>query len=105
MAITKESIDHAVSRIVELTHPLRVILFGSAVRGEIDPDSDVDFLIVVPEGMPPLETAQDLYCSLPDVKFPIDLLVVTPSFLQRHADNIGMIYRTILREGVEVYAA
>jgi hypothetical protein len=34
-----------------------------------------------------------------------DIIVATPSDLERHKDNVGLIYRTLLREGKEVYAA
>jgi hypothetical protein len=36
---------------------------------------------------------------------PFDLLVATPEDLELHRDNPGLIYRTVLREGREVYAA
>jgi hypothetical protein len=36
---------------------------------------------------------------------PFDPLVATPSDLQKHQRNIGLVYSTILREGIEVYAA
>ena len=38
-------------------------------------------------------------------KVAMDVLVATPSVLERHRDNPGLIYRTILEEGREVYAA
>jgi len=36
---------------------------------------------------------------------PFDILVTTPSTLEKHKDNIGLIYQTILKEGREIYAA
>jgi predicted nucleotidyltransferase len=39
-------IARLVRRIVEMVHPLRVILFGSAARGQRGPDGDIDFLRV-----------------------------------------------------------
>ena len=36
-----------VRRVVDSVHPLRIILFGSAARGEMGPNSDLDALIVV----------------------------------------------------------
>jgi len=33
----------------------------------------------------------------------VDVLVATPSDLERHKNNIGLIYRTILREGKDLY--
>jgi uncharacterized protein len=36
-----------VDRIVKVAHPRAIVLFGSAARGQMRPDSDLDFLIVV----------------------------------------------------------
>ena len=93
-----------VRRIVEEVHPLRVILFGSAARGEVLPGGDVDLLVVMPDGTHRRRTAQYLYSRLLDVEVGFDVLVATPVVLEKHKDNIGLIYRTILREGREVYA-
>ena len=100
-----EAVDLLVRRIVEMARPLRIILFGSAARGQAGAESDVDLLVVMPEGTPRRKTAQDLYCQLTGVGVPFDLIVATPSILEKHKDNIGLIYGAILREGVEVYAA
>jgi predicted nucleotidyltransferase len=44
---TQESIDLAGQRLVEAVGPsARVILFGSAARGELTRDSDLDFLVI-----------------------------------------------------------
>ncbi|MBI3302725.1 MAG: nucleotidyltransferase domain-containing protein [Deltaproteobacteria bacterium] len=40
-----------VQRIVKAVHPIRIILFGSAARGEMGPNSDLDVLVVMPEGI------------------------------------------------------
>jgi predicted nucleotidyltransferase len=105
MASHAEVIEHLVERIVEEVHPLRIIVFGSAARGETGPDSDVDLLIVMPEGTHRRRTAQLLYRRMRGVRVPFDILVATPTDLERHKDNIGLVYRTILQEGKEVYAA
>ena len=99
------AIERLVQRIVEVAHPLRILLFGSAARGEFRSDSDVDLLVVMPEGVHRRRTAQRLYLEIRGVGIAFDLLVATPSDLEKHKDNIGLIYRTILQEGKEVYAA
>jgi len=38
-------------RIVETANPLKIILFGSAARGELGPNSDLDILVVIPSGI------------------------------------------------------
>lgn len=33
-------------------HPLRIVLFGSAARGDAGPDSDIDLLVIVDDDTP-----------------------------------------------------
>jgi predicted nucleotidyltransferase len=35
-----------VRRVVEAAHPDKIVLFGSAARGEMGPDSDIDLLVI-----------------------------------------------------------
>jgi predicted nucleotidyltransferase len=98
-------VDHLVRQIVATVRPLRVVLFGSAARGEMGPESDLDLLVVMPEGTHRRKTAQQLYRTLDGRGRPVDLIVATPSDLDKHKDNVGLIYRDVLREGREVYAA
>ena len=105
VTINTEAIDKIVGRIVELVHPLRIILFGSVVRCETDSDSDIDLLVVMPEGVHRRKTAQFLYQHIAGIKIPFDLVVATSNDLEKHKDNLGLIYRNALREGKEVYAA
>jgi len=100
-----EQLDKLVQRIVDAVHPLRIILFGSAARGEIGPDSDIDVLVVMPDGTHRRKTAQYLYGVISGVKVPYDIVVATPSDLEKHRDNIGLIYYAILKEGKMLYAA
>ena len=99
-----EVIEQLVRRIIEIAQPLRIILFGSAARGEMGPDSDIDVLVVMPEGVHRRRTAQLLYRQIRGLGVPFDILVATPDDLERHKDNIGLIYQSVLREGREVYA-
>jgi len=105
MGAHSKIIDELVQRIVEEVHPLRIILFGSAVTGEVRANSDIDLLVVMPEGVHRRRIAQFLYQKIIGLGVPFDILVATPDDLQKHKNNIGLIYRTILQEGREVYAA
>ena len=98
-------VDHLVRQIVAAVRPLRVVLFGSAARGDMGPDSDLDLLVVMPDGTHRRKTAQHLYRTLEAMGQPFDVIVATPSDLEKHKDNVGLIYRDILREGRDVYAA
>ncbi len=105
MQYNHKTIDDLIGRIVDTVHPLRIVLFGSAARGEMGPDSDIDIMVVMPDGTHRLNTARYLYRRMFGFGFPVDIVVATPSILERHKNNIGLIYRTVLEEGKEVYAA
>ncbi len=105
MKIETNTIDQIVERIVQTVHPLRIILFGSAARGEMGEDSDLDLLVVMPDGIHRLQTMQDIYQSLSDISTPIDVMVSTQTDLDTHHDNIGLIYWQVLKEGKTIYVA
>lgn len=98
-------LDRLVQTIVTSVRPLRIILFGSAVRGEMGPDSDLDVLVVMPQGTHRRKTAQRLYRQMGGLGVPFDIVVATSEDLDLYRSNPGLIYGTILREGTEVYAA
>jgi hypothetical protein len=99
-----ELLDELVRQIVEAVRPLRIVLFGSAARGAMGPDSDLDVLVVMPEGIHSRRIAQFLHQSLRNIGRPVDVVVATPALLERHKVNIGLIYKTILEEGKVIYA-
>jgi len=105
MGIDDRTVDVLVKRIVEEVHPLWIILFGSAARGQVGQSNDIDLLVVMPEGVHRRHTAQRLYQNITGLKVPFDILVATPGDLERYKNKIGLVYRTILQEGREVYAA
>jgi predicted nucleotidyltransferase len=94
-----------IQRIVELVHPLEIILFGSRARGDASPDSDIDLLVVMPEGTHRRNTARYLYQYLSRRTIPLDLIVATTGDLAKHRNNIGLIYYYILKEGKSLYVA
>ena len=98
-----KTIDNLIDRIVDAVHPMRIILFGSAARGEMGTNSDIDVMVVMPNGTHRSNTVRYLYKHLFGFGFPVDIVVATPSVLEQHKDNIGLIYRTVLAEGKEVY--
>jgi predicted nucleotidyltransferase len=105
MPPTQEQLTELVRRIVAAVNPLRIILFGSAARGEMRGDSDLDVLVVMPEGTHRRHTAQSLYPRLVGLNIAVDILVATPADLERYGDMPGFVYHDVLREGKELYAA
>jgi len=99
-----KAVESLVQSIVEAVHPLKIILFGSYARGKVNAESDIDVLVVMPEGIHCRRTSQLLYRQIRGLGVPFDILVTTQNTLEKHKDNIGLIYRTVLQEGREIYA-
>lgn len=98
-----EILHEVTRRIVEVSAPERIILFGSYARGDFGPDSDVD-LLVIKDGVDSTsaETGR-IYRALQGIDVPIDVVVVRTSYVQRYGDLVGTIVRPALAEGKEIY--
>ncbi len=98
-------LDELVRRIVEAVQPVRIILFGSAARGKMGPHSDIDALVVMPDGIHRGKTTQEIYRQLWGLGFAKDIIVVTESDLCAHATNPSLIIKEALEGGQELYHA
>ena len=105
MQITRRQTDDLVKRIVEAAHPLRIILFGSAARGEAGTHSDIDVLVVVAEGEHRRRTAQIIYRRLLGFGLPVDVVVATVEDMEQYSDSPALVYKAALTDGRELYAA
>jgi predicted nucleotidyltransferase len=105
----KQSLDHilneTIRRILAVVPAKQIILFGSAARGEMHADSDVDLLVVVPSGLHRRKTAQDIYRNLIGVGFAADIIVVTEDDVTEFKNDPGMIIGPAVDEGKVLYAA
>lgn len=99
-----EEIQNIVNQIQQLIHPIKIILFGSAARADFNSDSDIDLLVVMPEGTPKRKTAQLLYSTLSNIRIPYDIIIATPHDLEMHKNTIGLVYKTVIEEGKVIYA-
>lgn len=100
-----ELLDEVVRRILEVAQPKRVILFGSAARGAIGRDSDLDILVIMPDGILRRRTSQSIYRRLAGLGRPKDVVVVTESDVREHGTNPSLVIFPALREGKELYRA
>lgn len=100
----QEEIQKMVDRIVERFQPDRVILFGSHARGEANPDSDVDLLIIMPVDGSRREKAIQIGVALHDIRVAKDIIVTTPENFEWRKEIPGTIERPADREGVVLYA-
>jgi len=105
MKPTDDIITAIITRILAVTNPIRIILFGSAARGEMTEHSDLDIMVVVSEGVHRREAAQRIYRNMFGLGMAKDIVVVTEQELERNKDNWSLVYYSALRQGQEIYRA
>jgi uncharacterized protein len=105
MQVPAEVLDELVRRLVAAVQPTRIILFGSAARGEMHENSDLDVLVVVPDGLSEREAWNLAYSGLRRFGFATDLVVVNESILSKYGKSPGMVYEQALKDGKELYHA
>ena len=101
---SREIIDDVVRRIVETAAPDRIILFGSAARGDMGADSDLDILIVK-DDPDSLGLLARIYRSLYGAGAAVDAIVVAPEDLERFKDSHTLVLKSALLEGQVLYEA
>jgi predicted nucleotidyltransferase len=93
-----------VQRLVRQFDPEQIILFGSHARGTAGPDSDVDFLVVMPVKGSKREKQIEIRIALHDIHVAKDIIVVTPEDVIRYRNVPGTLVRPALLEGKLLYA-
>lgn len=103
--LSEETLQEIIRRIVEVTQPEKIILFGSAVRGEVGLNIDVDLLVVKSGEFDQSRLVGDIYMNLHGVGQAVDVILVTPEQIERYRNTHCLIIAPALREGKEVYHA
>lgn len=101
----EDILNETIRRILAVVPAKQVILFGSAARGEMHADSDIDLLVVVPSGLHRRKTAQNIYRNLIGLGFAADVIVVTEDDVRQFRDDPGMVIGPAVDEGRILYAA
>ena len=101
--LSQKILDDIIRRVVDVAQPERIILFGSAARGEIGRHSDVDLLIVKEGGDANLRAR--IYERLYGVRVAVDAILVSPSDVERYKNSHALVIKPALLEGRVVYEA
>ena len=103
-APTPAKVEEAVRKIIEVSRPLKIILFGSYVRGATDRNSDLDVLVVTEDTIEnPRKESVRIRRALRGIPMPMDILVVPRSKWEERKDLPGLIYREASSTGKVVY--
>jgi len=104
-ALKEEILQEIIRRIVKVAQPEKIILFGSAARGEMDRHSDVDLLVIKSGQYDQSHLTGEIYMNLHGVGQAVDVIVVTPDQVEKYRNTHCLIIAPALREGKEVYHA
>jgi uncharacterized protein len=94
-----------VKRIVRAAKPEKIVLFGSAARGEMGPNSDYDMLVIKGGKFKRDRVTVAIYRALRGKGAPVDVVVVTPDEVERYRDTHCLVICPALAEGKLVYDA
>lgn len=98
--VTEQKVQAAVERIVSTARPQAVVVFGSYARGQAQPGSDLDVLVIVDDTLANCRAESvRLRRALRGISMPMGIVVVRRSDVERLRDTPGLLYETALSEG------
>lgn len=101
----KRQIDRLVKVIADKYHPEKIILFGSAARGQTGSDSDVDLFIVKSHNQPRPRRGAEVYEILRKLsnRPPVDVVVYTPEEVRHRLELGDWFVKEVFEEGRVMY--
>ena len=99
--LDQKTLDDIIRRIVEVAQPERIVLFGSATRGDMTRNSDVDLLIIKEGGDANLRA--QIYEKMYGVRVAVNAIMVSPTDVERYKDSHALVIKPALQEGRVVY--
>lgn len=105
MDVDASLIEEIVRRVLSVAHPERIILFGSAAKGTMTPDSDIDLLVLEDLPETPREESSRIRSALNGLGYPIDVIVMPTVRFEESKDVIGGIAYPANKYGKVIYPA
>jgi predicted nucleotidyltransferase len=105
MGIDESLVGEIVRRVLGVTKPDRVILFGSAATGQMTRDSDIDLLVVAPACSNTIEERVRLLRALRGLGFPFDVFIIGTERFEETKNIFGGIAYPAHKYGRVIYEA
>lgn len=100
VAISEQTLHGITQRLVETLRPERIYLFGSRAYGAPDRNSDLDFVIVVPDGpISKTELGGKARSVIGDVGCDVDVLIYTATRFDRRSGWRANLEHTVRNKG------
>ena len=101
--LQRPAFSEVTRRILSVSDPTQIIVFGSHARGDEKIGSNLDILVVL-DGIESTHAESiRLRRELRDLMYPIDIIVTTPQQLARYQNIQGLIYQSAINDGIVIY--
>ena len=104
-ALDEKLIQEIIGRILRITNPDKVILFGSSVTENMTPDSDIDLLVVAKSARNTREASVQINDALRGLGFPFDVIVMASERFDELKNIVGTIAYPANKYGKVIYDA
>jgi len=105
MMIDEEITQEIVRRVLSVTRPDRILLFGSAASGQMSRDSDIDLLILRPVASVGREESVRIRQALRGLGYAFDVIVIPTQRFEESKNVIGGIAYPANKYGRVIYEA
>ena len=105
MGIDEQLVGQIVQRILGVTRPDRIILFGSAASGRMTRDSDIDVLVVTSSMANVAQVRARIDECLAGLGFPFDVFMIGAERFEDSKDVFGGIAYPAHKYGRVIYEA
>jgi predicted nucleotidyltransferase len=102
--VTPQKVQAAIQKIIAVSQPRQIIIFGSYVRAELNKNSDLDLLIITADNLQNTrEESVRIRRALKGIPMAMDILVVTESKFAALCHTPGLTYQEVAKHGKVIY--
>jgi predicted nucleotidyltransferase len=98
-------LEDIVKRIVRAAKPEKIVLFGSAARSQMGPNSDIDLLVIKDGKFDYWRVLTNIYRHLRGDGAAVDVVLVRAEDAERYRDTHCLVICPALKEGKVIYEA
>lgn len=103
--ISQETLKNVVDRIVAVSHPEKIILFGSVARNDMTSNSDIDLLVIKKQILNKIQELIQIKRELLSNEYSVDLILLSEEEFERKIVEGWILYQNVKAEGVVLYVA
>ena len=105
LGIDGSLVREIVRRVLSVASPEKIILFGSAAKGGMTRDSDIDLLVVETDPRDQRKESVRIADALRGLGYPFDVIIISADWFEASKNVIGGIAYPANKYGKVIYAA